>query len=169
MLFEFGVDLRHVLVRQLCHRFNLGQHGKKGAQRASMNAQRPAARSDARWHAGVCKPRVQRTGEGSDTGCTHHDGEVASAPTRQEQLCAGVWQAADAAGRGGAVLGTSCAIVRLEFSECLSCLIATSLRRMGSWARYTDAVAPLPTHLPSSNGPTFLTIFARGPRRRLHH
>ena len=34
MLFEFGVDLRHILVRQLCHRFNLGQHGKKGAQRA---------------------------------------------------------------------------------------------------------------------------------------
>jgi hypothetical protein len=34
MLFEFGVDLRHVLMRQLCHRFNLGQHGKKGGQRA---------------------------------------------------------------------------------------------------------------------------------------
>jgi hypothetical protein len=165
MLFEFGVDLRHILVRQLCHRFNLGQHGKKGAQRARAWIGETSAFRHAMARRRMRLPRAQRAGGDSDTGCTHHDGEAASAPTRQGQLCGG----GEAADEAGAALGTSCAIVRLEFSECLSCLIATSLRRMGSWARYTDAVAPLPTHLPSSNGPTCLTMLARGPRRRLDH
>jgi len=109
LFFDFGVHLHHVLVRQLCHRFNLGQHGKKGAQRARAcmgDQQRvqtrdgtPAYAADFRVSSGG--------GGGSDTGCTQHDCRVASAPPRQGQLCTRGAASADAVGRGGAAWGTS--------------------------------------------------------------